>query len=79
MLSKFELLFGLWLLIEGLGTMHPKTRVWLIRFHNMIAGRATEITATTTAWQMLRGLFYILIGSLLLYVNLILKTPLIVK
>ncbi|KKS65548.1 hypothetical protein A3A14_03495 [Candidatus Daviesbacteria bacterium RIFCSPLOWO2_01_FULL_43_38] len=78
-LNKFELLVGIWFLIEGLGMMHPKTRVWLIKLHNMFAGRATEITSTTTVWQVLRGVAYILVGSLLLYNNLILQTPLFIK
>ncbi len=78
-LNKFELLFAIWLLINGLGMMHPRTRVWLIKLSNTIRGRATKITTTTTAWQVLKGIFYLLLGSLFLYHNLILKTPLIIK
>ncbi|MFA5933156.1 MAG: hypothetical protein WC826_03740 [Microgenomates group bacterium] len=73
-LNPYFLIFGIYLLIQGVISIHPQLRGWSIKLVNSLSGTTTKITAATNIWHILRGLASLLVGGLILYSILIQKT-----
>lgn len=77
--NRIEVFLGIIMILQGLVQFHPKTRTRLLIFFNVIRGVKSQITPTTILWSKITGFISIILGVLLLYFNLVLKTSLLLK
>lgn len=77
--SNIEVFLGMIMILQGLAQFQSKARTWLLKFFNAVRGQATQITPITIFWSKITGLMLIILGGLLLYSNLMLKTSLFLK
>lgn len=77
--SRIEIFLGIIMILDGLAQFQPKVRTWLLTFFNAIRGETTQITPITILWSKITGFILIILGGLLLYFNLVLKTSVLLK